>query len=63
MGFDTQSITFNAGRLTGALGVAYYGVKAMYNGISMAPGGIQVSSNGVAGVVGIKIVIENGAAL
>ena len=59
LGFDTQSITFNAGRMVGAVGAAYYGTQKMFSGLNMAPGGMQIVGNGTVVATGIKIIIEN----
>ena len=59
LGFDTQSITFNAGRMVGAVGAAYYGTQKMFSGLNMAPSGMQIVGNGTVVATGIKIIIEN----
>ena len=58
MGFDTQSITFNAGRIATAIDLAFTGIGSMFSGLGT---GAAVLAG--EGAVETFVVIENGAAI
>ena len=58
MGFDTQSIAFNAGRIATAIDLAFTGIGSMFSGLGT--GAVVLAGEGAIETV---VVIENGAAI